>query len=210
MGAAQPTMPKLTATALSCSRGGRTLFRDVELAVGAGNWLHVTGSNGAGKTTLLRTLVGLARPDHGQVHWAGRPLADHAQALRQDLVYIGHAPALKDDLTPVENLVISCALDGIAIDRTAAASALTRLGLRTRLQVPTRHLSAGQRRRALLARLVVRPARLWVLDEPFAALDTAAVEGVCALVRDHLRAGGAAVLTSHNVVPLDGGATLAL
>jgi len=200
----------LTALALSCSRGGRTLFRDLDLAVGVGNWLHVVGANGAGKTTLLRTLVGLALPDRGEVRWHGMPLADHAQALRQELVYIGHAPALKDDFTPLENLVTACALDGVDVEHADATAALVRLGLRARLHVPTRHLSAGQRRRALLARLVARPARLWVLDEPFAALDADALEQVCTLLREHLHAGGVAVLTSHQAVPLDGGLTLRL
>lgn len=200
----------LSCTGLACSRGGRTLFSGLGFVLPGGRWLRVEGANGSGKTTLLRTLTGLAPPERGQVCWDGRPLAEAGPALHGELLYIGHAGALKDDFTPLENLQAACAVDGQALPAAQAQAALVRLGMGGRARVPVRCLSAGQRRRTLLARLLARRVRLWVLDEPFAALDGEAVALVCGLLREHLAAGGSAVLTSHQPVALDGGAAIAL
>ena len=200
----------LSANHLACSRGERLLFSNLSLSVGAGTWLQVTGANGAGKTTLLRTLVGLSAPDRGDIFWNGAPTRGQADDYRRALLYLGHQAAVKDELTPVENLRLALALDGIAIAPAQAEAALQRMGLRGRGSLPTRFLSAGQKRRVLLARLLVRPAALWVLDEPFAALDTGAVDLVGELIGAHLAQGGMAILTSHQPVPLPAGGVIAL
>lgn len=200
----------LTATRLACSRGERRLFSDLELAVGAGEWLHVTGRNGSGKTTLLRTLVGLCAPEHGRVLWNGVPTRENPDEFRRALVFLGHQIALKDEFTPLENLRCGAAVDGIAVDDRQALAALDRLGMRGREALPTRFLSAGQRRRVLLARLLVRPAPLWVLDEPFTALDVAGVSLVSGMLDEHLAQGGMAVLTSHQAMPMAAGRVVAL
>jgi len=200
----------LSANHLACSRGERLLFSNLSLSVGAGTWLQVTGANGAGKTTLLRTLVGLSAPDRGDIFWNGAPTRGQADDYRRALLYLGHQAAVKDELTPVENLRLALALDGIAIAPAQAEAALQRMGLRGRGSLPTRFLSAGQKRRVLLARLLVRPAALWVLDEPFAALDTGAVDLVGELIGVHLAQGGMAILTSHQPVPLPAGGVIAL
>ena len=200
----------LSAERLACTRGDRPLFSGLDFQIQSGQWLHVRGCNGAGKTSLLRQLAGLSRPADGHVLWNGTDIARAGDAYRRALLYIGHPSGVKDDLTVLENLRISASIDGTALDETAAMSALVRIGLRGREDLPVRVLSQGQRRRALLARLIVRPAALWILDEPFNALDTRAVEMICELVREHLARGGMAVLTSHQAIPLEGGRALDL
>lgn len=200
----------LSATGLACSRGERHLFGGLDFDLPAGDWLHVKGDNGAGKTTLLRTLLGLSRPDAGVVRWRDKPVQAQWPAFRAATVYVGHAAALKDDLDAAENLRAMLEIDGVRAAPEAIAGALARMGLADRQEIPVRQLSAGQRRRVLLARLLLRPAEVWVLDEPFNALDTAGVQQLTALVGDHLRAGGVAVITSHQPVPLDHGQEVVL
>lgn len=198
----------LTVTDLACSRGERRLFSGVSFTLKAGEWLHVQGENGAGKTSLLRLLVGLSPADAGTIHWRDEPAP--AAGFHRELLYLGHHAAVKDELTPLENLRYAAALDGIALDEGIALAALARLGLRGREDLPVRVLSAGQKRRVLLARLLTRPAVLWVLDEAFNALDTGAVRLLGELIGEHLAGGGMAVLTSHQPLPLPGGRSLLL
>lgn len=200
----------LSATDLSCVRGGRPLFSGVGLRIGAGEWLHVRGANGAGKTSLLRILAGLSAPAAGQISWNDVPLARAGEDYRRAMVYLGHAPAIKDDLTASENLAFMQAQDEVTLSEAERLAILVRVGLRHRLQVPVRHLSAGQRRRVSLARLLLRRAPLWILDEPFTALDVDAVAWLGGVVAEHVRAGGCAVLTSHQDIPLPAGRTLQL
>ena len=200
----------LCVTDLACSRGERPLFRRLSFSLAAGQWLHVTGDNGAGKTTLLRTLVGLSTPDEGSITWQGRPVHGQRDGYRRALCYIGHATAVKDELTPVENLLTSAALDGHTVSEAQARDALKTLALARCSHQPTRQLSAGQKRRVLLARLLLRPATLWVLDEPFAALDTTAADWLGQRLSQHLAEGGMALLTSHQPVPLPPGGAVAL
>jgi heme exporter protein A len=188
---------------LACVRGGRRLFSGLDAQVQAGQLLRVLGANGAGKTSLLRMVCGLASPARGEVLWQGRRVGELREDFNRQLVHIGHAAALKDDLTPVENLLAACRLGGVAPTERAAAAALAQAGLRGRERVPSRHLSQGQRRRVALARLVLAEGSwLWVLDEPFNALDTAATEWLSGLVTGQLLCGGVVVLTSHQAVPL--------
>jgi len=200
----------LSAIDLSCVRGERPLFAGVDLAVGAGEWLHVRGANGSGKTSLLRLLAGLSQPARGEVRWGGKPVAEDAQAFRADLLFLGHHAAVKEDLTSLENLQLASQLDGGGLPRPEAAAALRRFGLKGREDLPVRFLSAGQKRRVLLARLLTRKAKLWVLDEPFTALDTRAVQMLGTLIGEHVADGGMAVVTSHQAVPIDGGKALDL
>ena len=199
-----------TATDLACSRGGRRLFEGVGFELRGGEWLHVKGANGSGKTTLLRTLVGLSPPDTGRVKWRGADIRGDAQDYRRAVVYLGHPPALKDDLSAQENLRVSLELDGIGADDDTLAGALQRVRLEDQNDLRARHLSAGQRRRLLLARLLLRPADLWVLDEPFAPLDAHGTEVLGELLRAHLDRGGVGVITSHQPVPLAACQELAL
>jgi len=189
---------------VACVRGGRTLFSGLNLQLGAGQLLRVAGANGAGKTSLLRLMCGLLLPSEGEVRWRGEPLAAQRERWGRELVYLGHAAALKDDLSPLDNLRTASTLGGHDAARTEALQALADAGLRGFERTPVRHLSQGQRKRCGLARLVLaRHAPLWVLDEPFNALDTAATAWLEGLVRTQLRRGGSVVLTSHQGVALD-------
>ncbi len=190
---------------LEARRGRRVLFSGLGWQAGPGRLLRVAGPNGAGKTTLLRILVGLTTPSAGQVRWRGQPLAAAREPFHRELVWVGHAAALKDDLSAAENLRAIAVLGGDDPSPAEAGAALAEAGLAGRERLPARVLSAGQRRRVVLARLAL-PARraLWVLDEPFNALDGAATDWLAQRVRTQLAAGGTVVLTSHQPIPLDG------
>ncbi|GAB1390241.1 MAG: hypothetical protein AMXMBFR78_25040 [Rubrivivax sp.] len=195
----------LAAHDLEARRGRRVLFSGLALNAAPGRLLRVLGANGAGKTTLLRMLVGLTLPSAGQVSWNGRPIGADRDAFHRALVYLGHAAALKDDLSARENLQSLLALGGGQADAAAADRALAAAGLAGCERLPARVLSAGQRRRVALARLAFAQAQpLWVLDEPFNALDVAAVDWLAGLLRTHLGGGGLVVLTSHQPLPLEG------
>jgi len=186
----------LEALDLHCERGGRTLFRGLSLALRGGELLRIAGANGRGKTSLLRILCGLLDPQAGEVRWKGAAIRSLKEDFFKDLLYAGHAAALKDDLTAEENLSIACTLAGSAAAKAEILSALERLEVPRGVFV--KKLSQGQRRRALLARLVLSGARpLWLLDEPLAALDTAAARTVEALVESHVARGGMAIYTTH-------------
>jgi heme exporter protein A len=187
---------------LACVRGRRRLFRGLNVALPPGQLLRVTGANGAGKTSLLRMLCGLLAPAQGQVLWQGQPLPGARETFHRQLIYLGHAAALKDDLSPLENLQVALRLGGVVADEPAALRALADAGLRGREHVPARTLSQGQRRRAALARLPLGQALLWVLDEPFNALDTVANAWLLGLIEAQLQRGGLVVLTSHQPVAL--------
>lgn len=189
---------------VSCARGGRVLFGGVSLRLDAGQWLKVSGDNGAGKTSLLRLICGLLPAEGGQVLWRGQSLAGQRERLGHERLYLGHAPAVKDDLTTLENLTTACALAGEPVTRADALAAIDEAGLGAHAHQPVRRLSQGQRRRCALARLpLARHRPLWVLDEPFNALDARACDWLAQQVQAHLAGGGLAVLTSHQPVPLE-------
>lgn len=186
---------RLDARGVVCRRGERTLFAPVDLSLAGGSVVWLRGANGQGKTTLLRTLAGLAAPAAGSIE----------RAPRTRVAFVGHAGALKDDLTAIEALAFLAALDVLAprAPRDALAAALATLGIESRRDAPVRTLSQGQRRRVALARLALPGAPpLWLLDEPFDALDTAGIETLNALLGEHVRRGGSVVLTSHGELSL--------
>jgi heme exporter protein A len=187
----------LEALDLHCERGGRRLFENLSLSVSEGEVLRISGANGSGKTSLLRILCGLLSPGAGEVRWRGTAIRSLKEEYAKHLVYLGHAPGVKDELTAAENLQIACELAGLRVCGDEVRGALHRFGLSE--QKPVKHLSQGQRRRSALARLALSPnVPLWLLDEPFAALDAAATRLVEELVQQHVTRGGAVVYTSHH------------
>jgi heme exporter protein A len=190
---------------LECRRGDRRLFSDLNLALEPGTLLHVRGRNGSGKTTLLRTLCGLFTPEAGEIRWRGESIRSLAEDYRRELLYFGHLNGIKSDLTGIENLSIAARLDGDPVGIDDVWQALERIGLRGFEDLPTRMLSQGQKKRVALARLILSRARLWVLDEPFTALDVEAVALLQGLIAEHVAGGGLAVLTTHQDVPLTSG-----
>jgi heme exporter protein A len=192
----------LEARELTCVRGERQLFSGLNLVVSAGECLHVRGENGVGKTSLLRLLTGLSKPESGEVLWNGLVISKEPAHFHRDLLFLGHRDALKEDLTALENLQLYAAFDDIQLPEDKALAALWRFGLRGREHLPVNCLSAGQKRRVLMARMLTRQAKLWILDEPFNALDIQAVQALQELVAEHLEQGGLVVLTSHQEVSL--------
>lgn len=190
---------------LECRRGDRRLFFGLDFALDAGTLLHVRGRNGSGKTTLLRALCGLFTPETGEIRWRGQPTRDLGEEFQRELLYFGHLNGIKGDLTGIENLTISATLDGDRADQPAIWAALKQIGLAGFEDLPTRLLSQGQKKRVALARLILSRAPLWILDEPFTALDTGAVALLQRLIAEHIAAGGLAVLTTHQEVPLTSG-----
>lgn len=191
---------------LECVRGERRLFAGISFRLNGGEMLWLQGTNGAGKTSLLRMLCGLTPAASGEICWRGQPIGGLGEAFRGELCYLGHQNAIKDDLTPLENVLSAAKLADEALDEEAALDALERVGLRGREDLACRYLSQGQKRRVALARLVHEKRALWVLDEPYVALDRAAVDLVAGLIGAHLQRGGLAVLTTHQAVPVSAGA----
>lgn len=184
------------------------LFSSLNAKAQAGQLFRVTGANGVGKTSLLRIVSGLTMPSEGGVLWNGLNVRSSREEFNRQLVYVGHTAALKADLTPLENLQAACRIGGVVANESAAARALDEAGLRTDRHALSRTLSQGQRHRAGLARLALASGvPLWVLDEPFNALDTTATAWLAGLVARHLEEGGIVVLTSHQGVPLDSSTT---
>ena len=182
---------------LECVRGERSLFKDVNFLLEAGELLQVNGLNGSGKTSLLRMLCGLATPAHGEISWCGDSIKSLDEDYYNSITYLGHLNGIKDNLNALENLRISSALAGKDIDENKAYKTLQKMGLSGREVLPVKILSQGQRRRVTLARLLVSSTVLWILDEPLVALDTSAVLLVKSILEQHLEKGGMVVMTTH-------------
>ena len=188
----------LEAISLSCMRGERSLFDNIGFSIAEGQLLRVAGANGSGKTSLLRILCGLLTPSNGEVRWNGRPIVAAREEYHRELAYIGHLNGLKDDMTPHENLAVAARLMGESSQLDVRLKALDGFGVAHCADLPVRHLSQGQRRRVALARLALPGgARIWILDEPFTALDTNAVAVLERLIAAHVAGGGIVVLTTH-------------
>lgn len=202
----------LAVEGLVCIRGERQLFQDVNFRLAPGEALLLHGPNGSGKSSLLRVLSGFLRPAAGRVLWDDAPVDDEPEAHRARLHYLGHQDAMKPQLSAEENLLFWAQLLGLAAGEAAAAvaAALDAAGLARQRRLPGRYLSAGQKRRLALARLLVAPCDLWLLDEPTNALDTAAVSWLGELLAGHRARGGIVLLASHVPVPLPDARILAL
>ncbi len=196
--------PELFADALACRRGERLLFADLSFRLGAGGAVFVSGPNGSGKSSLLRLLATLIPAAEGRLLWGGAPVEKDLAAYRQNLHYLGHQDAIKPALSPRETLLFAAALRGVAAARSAVEEALAAFALENLADWPNRWLSAGQRRRLALSRLMVAPAPLWLLDEPFACLDPENQKRLEAALRAHREKGGRVILVSHSADPLEG------
>ena len=195
----------LEADNLECVRGERRLFAGLGFKLGPGELLYLKGRNGAGKTSLLRMIIGLLPPEAGEIRWKGEPIKSAGEAFRADLCYLGHLNAIKEELTPLENLMAAARLADETLSEDEALDALEQVGLAGREDLACKYLSQGQKRRVALARLVQERRPLWVLDEPFVALDVAAVDWLAQLISAHLQRGGLAVMTTHQPVDIPAG-----
>ncbi len=195
-------LPLLEARALRFLRQDEPVFGPLHFRLHAGELALVEGDNGSGKTTLMRVLAGLLHIDEGELRWRGAPL--ERDACQGEIVFLGHQLGLKAELSARENLRIAAGLHGCR-DGMDAAMALREVGLSGYEDEPVRQLSAGQKKRAALARLLLVPATLWLLDEPYANLDRRGIALVNRLLETHIAGGGAALVTSHGAVSFHGG-----
>jgi heme exporter protein A len=194
---------ELTADNLVGVRGDRLLFEKINFKCSNGSVLYLQGANGTGKTTLLRTLCGLSKPYAGTINWCGENINSLAEEYYKHVLYIGHLPGIKEDLTALENLRFSLALSGTEVSEQEVAESLKMLGLAKGLNLPTRMLSQGQKRRVVLARLWLQELPLWILDEPFTALDASATELLKQKIEMFANDGGMVVMTTHQEVAIN-------
>ncbi len=187
---------------LECIRENRIVFRDVSFAVRPSDCFRLTGPNGSGKTSLLRILCGLLQPTRGTICWNGAGIHTVGEEYLSQMTYIGHRTGIKDELTALENLRVSSGLNGIEVSQQTAAAALSRMGLSEQIDLPTRFLSEGQRRRVALARLLICQTSLWLLDEVLTSLDPTAVQLVRSMIEEHLSTGGMAIIATHHEMDL--------
>ncbi len=192
---------------LGCVRGDRRLFSGLDLSLPAGTYLQVTGPNGSGKTSLLRILCGLLAPAEGEIKWQGENIRSLAEDYFTSVTYLGHRHGVKDELSGIENLRISNALNGIIVSKERARDVLARMGLAGRESLPARLLSEGQRRRVALARLLTCNTKLWLLDEVMTSLDKGAVALIRSLIEEHLAGGGIAIVATHQDLAITAGSS---
>ena len=196
---------------LSCIRGEREVFRHLDFGLDAGGMLVLTGPNGSGKSTLLRLMAGLLSAEQGAMTWNGVTTSDDPEAHNARLHYVGHLDAIKPALDVTENLLFWAAMHGGHVDAASRVSnALTALDIGFFSDTPAQYLSAGQRRRVALARILASPARIWLLDEPTTALDKNAMATLEQIIADHRAAGGMVVVSTHTAIAGDGQAVLDL
>ena len=198
----------LEARDLYCERDDRVLFQHLDFSLCAGQSIQVQGSNGSGKTTLLRILCGLNRDYRGDIRWQGQPVEKARADFRAQVFYLGHAPAINRSLSAAENLRWFCASRGVRAGKIREA--LAAFNLQGYDDVPCYMMSAGQQRRAALARLLVTEALLWVLDEPFTAIDKQGVAELQSLLVNHAGRGGMVILSTHQDVGIPGMRRLSL
>lgn len=192
----------LEAVNLVCVRGTRRLFKDLSFSATRGELIELRGANGSGKTSLLRILCGLATPAAGEVRWQGKTIRSLGEEYFGAVAYLAHQNAVKDELSAIENLRISSAVSGNALKRDQAQEILGRIGLGRQQNLTARSLSAGQRRRLALARLLTSKATVWILDEVLTSLDDAAVKLSREFIDEHLKNGGIAIIATHQELNL--------
>lgn len=192
----------LRTTSLSYARNNQVLFSRLELALNPGQALFIYGPNGSGKTSLLKVLAGLIVPTEGGIQWKGQSIGKALSCYHQELHFLGHQTGLKNNLSVMENLAYSQSLAGQSLDWNEREAALDKVQLLGREAVLARHLSAGQKRRLALARLLATPKPLWILDEPFTNLDQEGQQAFHALLEAHLQNQGMLILASHQVLSL--------
>ncbi|HXV22775.1 MAG TPA: cytochrome c biogenesis heme-transporting ATPase CcmA [Alphaproteobacteria bacterium] len=185
----------LSGKGLACRRGERLVFSDLDFELAEGELLLLRGANGSGKSTLLRLIAGLIQPERGVLSWQGAPITK--EDYRAKLAYLGHLDATKPELTPREDLCFWLGVRGKIRAQQAADLTLAHLGLEGLADLPCRLLSAGQRRRLALARILASGAKLWLLDEPFTALDEPAILAVRTMLSQHRASSGLAVMAAH-------------
>ncbi len=190
---------------LECVRGDRRLFSELSFSLESGSLLHVHGLNGSGKTTLLRAIAGLVLPQRGEIRWNGESTNKQKDEFNSELLYLGHHYGLKFELSGYENLKVFANLNGADVSELEVEAALQRFGLAHCVELPVKLLSQGQKRRVALARLLLQSSQLWILDEPFVALDVAAVELLLEVIQAHVASGGMVILTTHQEVAVEVG-----
>jgi heme exporter protein A len=189
---------------ITCVRGDRTLFEELNLEINPGSILRISGVNGSGKSSLLRILCGLLTPHAGKVFWGSDPITEDRDQFHGELIYLGHIPALKADFSAIENLMSLALLGGQSISNEEAMNALREAGLDRQAHRFIRTLSQGQKQRIALSRLLLpQPKSIWILDEPFNALDRDANRALQNLLINHVNRGGIVALSSHQDLQID-------
>lgn len=192
----------LSTNQLACLRGDRLLFKNINFELNTGELLYVLGENGSGKSSLLRMLCNLLSPSEGEVYWHRKNTKQIKEEYLSSLFYLGHLNALKDDLTALENLQIGLGLANNKCNKHALVDALDAMGILNCANLPFFVLSQGQKRRVALAKLWLTSAKLWILDEPFVALDHHSIEVLSMRLSQHISSGGMAIITTHQEVNL--------
>ncbi len=192
----------LEAVNLECTRGDRRLFRGLNFSIKPGELIELHGANGSGKTSLLRILSGLSSPAQGEVRWNGKNIRSLGEEYSGAVSYLAHQNGVKDELSAIENLRIACGVSGNVLSKADAQTVLEQVGLSRQQNLPARSLSAGQKRRVALARLLGSRATVWLLDEVLTSLDDAAIKLARRFIGDHLRNGGLAIIATHQELDL--------